>query len=157
MNLSICSLSLSLPLSPSLWLRFGQYLPGGQNIRMEGAAAVWWRMCVRVQLFGGFTVAEEGWKVSFFPLFVSLFFFLLSVFECVSPEDGAASEQHISVNIRYLFPMPPVNTDKRQHCVVLWLHIPKDYAHFFSSLAFCVCSNTLFFLMCAQLWTLRCV
>lgn len=102
-----------------------------------------------MQLFGGFTVAEEGWKVSFFPLFVSHFFFLLSVFECVSPEDGAASEQHISVNIRYLFPMPPVNTDKRQHCVVLWLHIPKDYAHsdtpFFSSLAFCVCSNTLFF------------
>lgn len=107
------------------------------------------KACVYVcSCSGALQSQRKGGKLAFSPSLYHLFF-LLSVFECVSPEDGAASEQHISVNIRYLFPMPPVNTDKRQHCVVLWLHIPKDYAHsdtpFFSSLAFCVCSNTLFF------------
>lgn len=92
---------------------------------------------------GALQLQRKGGKLAFSSLRA-----FCSLFECVSPEDGTASEQHISVNIRYLFPMPPVNTDKRQHCVVLWLHIPKDYAHsdtpFFRLLPF-VCVPIPFF------------
>lgn len=100
----------------------------------------------------------------FFFSLVLLFFFFplrLNVFiQRVPPEDEIANEQHISVNIRYLFPMQPVNTDKRQHHVILWLRILKDYAHsdarFLSVCLLCLCVCALVY-ACSGLYSQVCV
>jgi len=52
--------------------------------------------------------------IFFFPLSLNIFM------RCVSPEGEIAEEHPIAVNIRYQFQQQPVNTDKRQHYVILW-------------------------------------
>lgn len=82
-----------------------------------------WHICK-----GGVCVLG-GWEVCFCPCAKSLYFFWHISMRRASPEGEMANRRHISVNIRYLFPLQPVNTDKRQQCAVLRRRISRDFVH----------------------------
>lgn len=122
-----------LPLARTLLLSFAPVwsngLPGGQTIRRRYTRVIKgaWEFCRTKRLASeGIRVLQMcvcggGFEGKLLFLFCFSFPSLNTFSRRVSPEDiEMANELHISVNIRYPFPLQPVNTDKRQHCVALW-------------------------------------
>lgn len=86
--------------------------------------------------------AEKKRKMTFSPLYITYLF------------EEIEREEHVGVNIRYLFPMQPVNADKRWSCAVAVSTSQKiALTQMYSS---CLASCALLFL-CARLSTPRCV